>query len=118
MTVFSGQVQKVNKSLKYSVLDGSAFSAMLGLTQSYIPPFDLANVNFVYDAAPPEEVRHVPRVVIVNLMFTRHRANEHSPNGRSHENTTVGPVTGPEVGFPKKMTKEDVPRDFVKEDRG
>jgi MFS family permease len=42
MTIFNGQVRKVNKSLKYSILDGSAFSAMLGLTQNYIVPFALA----------------------------------------------------------------------------
>ncbi len=34
--------QKVKKSLKLSVLDGSAFAAMLGLTQNYITPFALA----------------------------------------------------------------------------
>ncbi len=33
---------KVKNSLKYSVLDGSAFAAMFGLTQSYITPFALA----------------------------------------------------------------------------
>ena len=42
MTIFNGQVQKVNRSLKYSILDGAAFSAMLGLTQNYIVPFALA----------------------------------------------------------------------------
>jgi len=42
MTSHSDQVQKVNKSLRYSVLDGSAFSAMFGLTQNYIAPFALA----------------------------------------------------------------------------
>jgi MFS family permease len=40
MTLY--QRQKVKKSLKLSVLDGSAFAAMLGLTQSYITPFALA----------------------------------------------------------------------------
>jgi MFS family permease len=34
--------KKVKNSLKYSILDGSAFSAMLGFTQSYITPFALA----------------------------------------------------------------------------
>ena len=38
----SGQTQKINKSLKYSVLDGAAWSAMAGLTQNYITPFALA----------------------------------------------------------------------------
>jgi MFS family permease len=33
---------EVKKSLKYSILDGSAYSAMLGLTQDYIVPFALA----------------------------------------------------------------------------
>lgn len=42
MAIFNGQVKKVNKSLKYSVLDGSAFAAMFGLTQNYITPFALA----------------------------------------------------------------------------
>jgi MFS family permease len=42
MTIFNGQVRKVNRSLKYSILDGAAFSAMLGLTQDYIVPFALA----------------------------------------------------------------------------
>ena len=37
-----GERQQVKKSLKLSVLDGSAFAAMLGLTQSYITPFALA----------------------------------------------------------------------------
>jgi MFS family permease len=32
---------KVKKSLKYSVLDGAAFSVMQGLTQNYITPFAL-----------------------------------------------------------------------------
>ncbi len=34
--------RKVRKSLKLSVLDAAAFSAMLGLTQNYITPFALA----------------------------------------------------------------------------
>jgi MFS family permease len=34
--------RKVKKSLRLSVLDGSAFAAMLGLTQNYITPFALA----------------------------------------------------------------------------
>jgi MFS family permease len=34
--------KEVKKSLKYSILDGSAYSAMLGLTQDYIVPFALA----------------------------------------------------------------------------
>jgi MFS family permease len=42
MTTLNGQVQKVSRSLKYSILDGAAFSAMLGLTQNYIVPFALA----------------------------------------------------------------------------
>jgi MFS family permease len=42
MAIFNGQVQKVNKSLKFSVLDGSAWAAMAGLTQNYITPFALA----------------------------------------------------------------------------
>jgi MFS family permease len=33
---------KVKKSLKLSILDGSAVSAMLGLTQNYVTPFALA----------------------------------------------------------------------------
>jgi len=32
---------KVRSSLKYSILDGSAYSAMLGLTQSYVTPLAL-----------------------------------------------------------------------------
>ena len=39
---FSCQTGQVKKSLKYSILDGSAYSAMLGLTQDYIVPFALA----------------------------------------------------------------------------
>lgn len=42
MALFNGQVKNVNKSLKYSVLDGSAYAAMAGLTQNYISPFALA----------------------------------------------------------------------------
>ncbi len=42
MAIFNGQVRKVNKSLRYSVLDGSFWAAMAGLTQSYITPFALA----------------------------------------------------------------------------
>jgi MFS family permease len=42
MAVFSGKTKQVNKSLKYSILDGSAWAAMAGLTQSYITPFALA----------------------------------------------------------------------------
>ncbi|MBI2861074.1 MAG: MFS transporter [Chloroflexi bacterium] len=34
--------QQVDKSLRYSIKDGSAYSAMLGLTQDYIIPFALA----------------------------------------------------------------------------
>ena len=34
--------EEVRKSRKYSILDGSAYSAMLGLTQDYIAPFALA----------------------------------------------------------------------------
>ena len=33
---------KIKKSLRYSIFDGSAYAAMLGLTQSYITPFALA----------------------------------------------------------------------------
>ncbi len=33
--------QKVKKSLRLSVLDGSAYAAMLGLTQNYVTPFAL-----------------------------------------------------------------------------
>jgi MFS family permease len=42
MASLEGKSAKVNKSLSYSVMDGAAFSAMLGLTQSYISPFALA----------------------------------------------------------------------------
>ena len=34
--------RQVSKSLKYSIVDGLAYSAMLGLTQDYIVPFALA----------------------------------------------------------------------------
>lgn len=34
--------RQVSKSLKYSIVDGSSYSAMLGLTQDYIVPFALA----------------------------------------------------------------------------
>ncbi len=37
----SGQTQKVNRSLRFSVLDGAAWSAMAGVTQNYITPFAL-----------------------------------------------------------------------------
>jgi len=36
------RTEKVRKSLRYSIFDGAAFSAMLGLTQDYIVPFALA----------------------------------------------------------------------------
>ena len=36
------QSHKVRRSLKLSILDGSAFGAMLGLTQNYVTPFALA----------------------------------------------------------------------------
>ncbi len=36
------ETKEVQRSLKYSILDGSAYSAMLGLTQDYIAPFALA----------------------------------------------------------------------------
>jgi MFS family permease len=42
MTIFHGQVKRVNRSLRYSILDGSAYAAMLGLTQNFIAPFALA----------------------------------------------------------------------------
>ena len=42
MASLAGKSEKVNKSLSYSVMDGAAFAAMLGLTQSYIAPFALA----------------------------------------------------------------------------
>ena len=42
MTANGGKTERINKSLRYSVLDGSAFSAMAGLTQNYITPFALA----------------------------------------------------------------------------
>jgi MFS family permease len=42
MAIYNGHVKQVNKSLRYSVLDGSAFAAMLGLTQNYVVPFALA----------------------------------------------------------------------------
>jgi MFS family permease len=42
MASLEGKSAKVNKSLSYSVMDGAAFSAMLGLTQNYISPFALA----------------------------------------------------------------------------
>jgi len=32
---------KIRKSLKYSVLDGSAWAAMMGLTQNYMTPYAL-----------------------------------------------------------------------------
>jgi len=39
---FECKERQVSKSLKYSIVDGSAYSAMLGLTQDYIVPFALA----------------------------------------------------------------------------
>ncbi|MDD4860078.1 MAG: MFS transporter [Dehalococcoidales bacterium] len=36
------QSRKFNKNLRYSIIDGSAHAAMLGLTQDYIVPFALA----------------------------------------------------------------------------
>lgn len=42
MTAIPSETEQVRKSLKYSILDGSAHSAMLGLTQDYIVPFALA----------------------------------------------------------------------------
>lgn len=38
----AGERIRVRKSLKLSILDGSAFAAMMGLTQNYITPFALA----------------------------------------------------------------------------
>jgi len=40
--VTANQNHQVKKSLRYSVLDGSAYAAMLGLTQNYVTPFALA----------------------------------------------------------------------------
>lgn len=42
MSNFKLNERQVSKSLKYSIGDGSAYSAMLGLTQDYIVPFALA----------------------------------------------------------------------------
>jgi MFS family permease len=45
MKMLSGATQRrlvVRRSLKFSVLDGSAYAAMLGLTQNYITPLALA----------------------------------------------------------------------------
>lgn len=42
MSSIDSKTQQVSKSLKYSIVDGSAHSAMLGLTQDYIVPFALA----------------------------------------------------------------------------
>jgi MFS family permease len=42
MRAFDSQAKKIDKSLKYSIADGSAYSAMQGLTQDYIAPFALA----------------------------------------------------------------------------
>lgn len=42
VTAMPSETEQVRKSLKYSILDGSAYSAMLGLTQDYIVPFALA----------------------------------------------------------------------------
>jgi len=42
MTAIPTKTEQLKKSLKYSILDGSAYSAMLGLTQDYIAPFALA----------------------------------------------------------------------------
>lgn len=42
MRASDSKAQQINRSLKYSIADGSAYSAMLGLTQEYIIPFALA----------------------------------------------------------------------------
>ncbi len=42
MASFTTKRKEVKKSLKYSILDGAAASAMIGLTQDYIAPFALA----------------------------------------------------------------------------
>ncbi len=42
MTTSNSKTQKVNRSLRYSVLDAAAWSAMAGLTANYITPFALA----------------------------------------------------------------------------
>jgi MFS family permease len=42
MSLQTGQLQKIRNSLRFSVLDGSAWAAMFGLTQNYISPFALA----------------------------------------------------------------------------
>ncbi len=42
MTGIPSETKRVSKSLKYSIVDGSAYSAMLGLTQDYVVPFALA----------------------------------------------------------------------------
>jgi MFS family permease len=42
MATIHGQAKRVNRSLKYSILDGSAYAAMLGLTQNFVVPFALA----------------------------------------------------------------------------
>ncbi len=40
--VSGSRTGKVHKSLRYSIIDGAAHSAMLGFTQDYIVPFALA----------------------------------------------------------------------------
>jgi len=42
MRILEGQTRQVNRTLNYSILDGSAHAAMLGLTQDYVVPFALA----------------------------------------------------------------------------
>ncbi|MDD5126743.1 MAG: MFS transporter [Dehalococcoidales bacterium] len=42
MATTNSESKQFNKNLKYSIVDGSAHAAMLGLTQDYIVPFALA----------------------------------------------------------------------------
>ena len=52
MRAFDSQAKQIDKSLKYSIADGSAYSAMEGLTQDYIAPFALALQATVVQVGP------------------------------------------------------------------
>jgi MFS family permease len=67
---------KVKSSLRYSVLDGSAWAAMQGLTQSYITPFALA-LN-----ATTTEVGFLAS--IPNLIMALSQLSAHKLSARAH----------------------------------
>jgi len=77
VTPFHSQTEQVNKSLKHSILDGSAHSAMLGLTQDYIVPFALA---LKATTAQIGLLSSIPNVAMAISQFTAPRLTERTGN--------------------------------------